>query len=119
MKLLLIVILLSCFGMSICHAQDTDPQEEQIFPQQADGREKVPEMDLPEQVRDAFYASEYQGMSITKAYRLTGNALDDVLNLSEGPKPNVLYELRVANENHIDIIYYTPEGIRYDAAQKS
>lgn len=122
MKSLSVSILLIFLMLNI-QAQEIDPLDEQVLPpvQEAspqEGRKKLSEIGLPEVVRQAFSESEYQGMAITKVFELRDEALDDIFNITQGPKPNMLYEIHVANANRIDIIYFTRDGTRYDVAKK-
>lgn len=124
MKRLGISIVLICLFIGGVSAQQINPQEEilppqhETAPQQKEGREKLSEIELPDLVQQAFDQSEYQGMSITEVYRLSGNALDDIIATTQGPKPEVLYEIHVASANHITRVYITEEGTFYDVAKK-
>lgn len=123
MKSLSVFVLLAGLLMGNAWAQEADPTEEQIQPPRQEttpqeGRKKLSEMDLPEAVRQAFDESEYQGMSITGVYRLSEKALEDVINVTQGPKPDMLYEIHVASASQIDIIYFTRDGTMYDVAKK-
>lgn len=122
MKNLYIFILLGCFILSGVQAQETEPQDELLPPRYEttpqEGKKKLSEMDLPEAVRQAFSESEYQGMAIIGVYQLSEEALDDIINVTQGPKPHMLYEIHVASGTRIDIIYFTRDGTMYEVAKK-
>lgn len=123
MKRLYISTILSCLMIAGASAQEINPQQDipprhETTPQQQEGREKLTEIELPDLVQKAFDQSEYQGMSITEVYRLSDDALDDIIATTQGPKPDVLYEIHVASANHIAVVYITEEGTFYDTAKK-
>lgn len=123
MKSLSVFLLLICVIVGGIQAQETDPQEEEILPPRheanpQEGRKKLTEMELPQVVKEAFSESEYQGMAIIGVYELRDEALDDLMNVTGGPKPDMLYEIQVANDTHVAVIYFTRDGTLYEVAKK-
>lgn len=128
MKKICISLALAIATIGIAEAQEGVPAEEQILTpqketttQQKEGRKRITETDLPQLVQEALQQGEFQGMSITEAYELAGEALDEIPTTTQDPKPELLYELQVvdAATGSMAIVYFTQEGILYEVVRKA
>lgn len=74
---------------------------------------------LPQEVEQALNESEYQGASIENVYKLSGEALDVLMDLNAyeiypgQAGPETLYMIRVMKEDKPSILYLTEEGEMY------
>jgi hypothetical protein len=107
------------------YPQEQQQQQEQYSQQQdttqieGETVQKLDTTQLPQEVTQALNESEYQGASIENAYKLSGDAIDVLMDLNAyeiyagDVGPETLYMLRVMHEDKPAIIYLTEEGEVY------
>lgn len=124
MKKLIMFLIFAMGVVFIADAQEGVPQEEQIFQQeevfspQKEGKFQVDEADIPQAIQETLTSADYQGMVITEAYEITGEALNEIPTITQEPKPDKLYELWMEDSTRSAILYFNENGELYDMIEK-
>ncbi|WPP49990.1 hypothetical protein [Catalinimonas niigatensis] len=97
--------------------QQQDSMQNQAI--QGQSIERLDTAALPQEVEQALSESDYQGASIENAYKLSGEAIDVLMDLNAYEiypgqvGPETLYMIRVMKEDKPSILYLTEEGEMY------
>lgn len=124
MKKLIMFLIFAVSVVFSADAQEGIPQEEQILQQeetfspQEEGKFMIDEADIPQAVQETLNSADYQGMIITEAYEITGEALNEIPTITQEPKPDKLYELWVEDSTRSAILYFNEDGELYDMVEK-
>ena len=116
-NIIALVLFVSFIGGA--YAQDMVLPEEVLFPenpvQPNEDRLEIHESELPEPVVRALDEGTYEGMIITEAFVLQGDALKEAASDRIDIAPRVLYELQLWRGNDFSTVYFTEEGELYEA----
>ena len=114
------VIILSTlfFGiLGTTYAQDMILPENVVEPENisSSDRQVIDQSELPSPVVRALDEGTYEGMTITEAFVLQGDALKQASAERTDIVPRVLYELQLWSGNQFSVVYFTEYGEVYEA----
>nr|WKN37417.1 hypothetical protein K4G66_01675 [Tunicatimonas sp. TK19036] len=123
MKALLIIFSMMAF-VTVSQAQQwayetSAPYVREQLTEEDPTEGKIPlgHEEVPSAIMEAFQSGPYQHMTIVQAFRLQGQALNDVIIGDESQQPFSLYELRLFYDGKSFCLYFTPEGHLYEGEQ--
>ena len=115
-KVIVLSTLLFTLG-SATYAQDMILPENVVEPESISNtdRQTIDESELPSSVVRALDEGSYEGMDITEAFVLQGDALKHAAAERTDLVPRVLYELQLWSGNQFATVYFTEQGEVYEA----